>query len=100
MDANSILEILNLPNGVLAVVILGVIYAFKFLRDDTIKRENKYDQLVEENKQEARQREDKLMDHLERYDESLGEINNSIQGINTSLSNLTDKVDDLEKKIR
>lgn len=100
MDANSILEILNLPNGVLAVVILGVIYAFKFLRDDTIKRENKYDQLVEENKQEARQREDKLMDHLERYDESLGEINNSIQGINASLSNLTDKVDDLEKKIR
>lgn len=100
MDANSILEILNLPNGVLAVVVLGVIYAFKFLRDDTIKRENKYDQLVEENKQEARQREDKLMDHLERYDESLGEINNSIQGINASLSNLTDKVDDLEKKIR
>ena len=100
MDANSILEILNLPNGVIAIVILGVIYAFKFLRDDTIKRESKYDQLVEENKQEARQREDKLMDHLERYDESLGEINNSIQGINASLSNLTDKVDDLEKKIR
>lgn len=100
MDANSILEILNLPNGILAIVVLGVIYAFKFLRDDTVKRENKYDQLVEENKQEARQREDKLMDHLERYDESLGEINNSIQGINTSLSNLTDKVDDLEKKIR
>lgn len=100
MDANSILEILNLPNGVLAIVVLGVIYAFKFLRDDTVKRENKYDQLVEENKQEARQREDKLMDHLERYDESLGEINNSIQGINASLSNLTDKVDDLEKKIR
>lgn len=100
MDANSILEILNLPNGVLVIVVLGVIYAFKFLRDDTVKRENKYDQLVEENKQEARQREDKLMDHLERYDESLGEINNSIQGINASLSNLTDKVDDLEKKIR
>lgn len=100
MDANSILEILNLPNGILAIVVLGVIYAFKFLRDDTVKRENKYDQLVEENKQEARQREDKLMDHLERYDESLGEINNSIQGINASLSNLTDKVDDLEKKIR
>ena len=100
MDTNSILEILNLPNGVLAIVVLGVIYAFKFLRDDTVKRENKYDQLVEENKQEARQREDKLMDHLERYDESLGEINNSIQGINASLSNLTDKVDDLEKKIR
>lgn len=100
MDANSILEILNLPNGVLAIVVLGVIYAFKFLRDDTVKRENKYDQLVEENKQEARQREDKLMDHLERYDESLGEINSSIQGINASLSNLTDKVDDLEKKIR
>jgi len=100
LDANSILEILNLPNGVLVIVVLGVIYAFKFLRDDTVKRENKYDQLVEENKQEARQREDKLMDHLERYDESLGEINNSIQGINASLSNLTDKVDDLEKKIR
>lgn len=100
MDTTSIMEILNLPNGIVAIVILGIIYAFKFLRDDTIKREGKYDQLVEENKEEARQREDKLMDHLERYDESLGEINNSIQGINTSLSNLTNKVDDLEKKIR
>ncbi len=107
MDAATLSELVSLPNGIFVILLLFGAYVMKQLRadamksrDEAIKREEKIDAIRVEEKMESIKREERLMTHIDRYDESLNEMNSSIQGINASLSNLTNKVDDLEQKIR
>lgn len=92
--------------------ILCIILAFVVIREmrkDNIKREADLIVLYEEQKTaakenfdeyrlETKQREEKLMSHLERSNESQEQTTAALQSINTTLFTLEGRVDRIEKK--
>lgn len=94
----STLSEIATSQAVWAIVALGLgAFLFRKLYNDGASREAR---LIDQEKQyrdESKEREKQLMQHLERSNESQEKTAEALTGINTSLSSLEGRVDRIEK---
>lgn len=82
--------------------ILCIILAFAVIREmrkENIKREHDLIGLYEKYRQESKRREERLMTHLERSNESQEQTTQSLKRIQQNLIQMESRLDRMEKKI-
>lgn len=79
--------------------ILLVAFILKKVYEKNDKQEERLTNLHDEYRAESKERENKLMEHLARSDESQERTAIAIEGINNSLDKLTNRVEDIERKV-
>lgn len=80
--------------------ILCIILAASVIREmrkENVKRENDLIGLYEDYRSESKQREDKLMDHLERSNDSQEQTTTALQSVNETLKTMEGRIDRIEK---
>ncbi|MEK4488021.1 hypothetical protein MHH81_21155 [Psychrobacillus sp. FSL H8-0484] len=82
--------------AILCIVLAAVV--IREMRVENIKRENNLINLYEEYRKESKIREQQLMAHLERSNESQEQTITVLQSINSTLDALEVRVDGIEKK--
>lgn len=98
MDINLINEIAN-SQVVWAICCIALVgFILKKVYDKNDSNEVHLISLQEEYREESRERESKLMEHLKRSDEAQERTAIAIEGINASLKMLEGRVDNIEKK--
>ncbi|EON72135.1 hypothetical protein [Lysinibacillus sphaericus] len=98
LDFNLINQILESQFGwaVLCILLGGFILKKVYQKNE--QNETKIITLYDANETKAQQREDKLMEHLERSNESQERTAKSLEGINDSLQSLEKRVEKIEEK--
>lgn len=98
LDFNLINQILESQFGwaVLCILLCGFILKKVYQKNE--QNETKIITLYEQNETKAQLREDKLMEHLERSNESQERTAESLEGINNSLQSLEHRVTKIEEK--
>lgn len=71
-------------------------YVLREMRKDSVSRENNLINLYEESRLESKNREDKLMDHLERSNEAQSQTATTLEAIQDHLGKIDDRVGSLE----
>lgn len=83
--------------AILCIVLAAVV--IREMRVENIKRENNLINLYEEYRKESKIREQQLMAHLERSNESQEQTITVLQSINSTLDALEVRVDGIEKSL-
>jgi septal ring factor EnvC (AmiA/AmiB activator) len=91
--------------ALLFLVVLYVAYAYvkkhvEQLREENHEREESIFNLYEKQVEESRNREDRLMTHLEKTTESLENINESLKDLRSELRHVNTRVDDLWEEVK
>lgn len=81
--------------AILCIGLAGIV--LRELRKENVKRETDLLNQYTLYREESRERESKLMDHLERSNESQEKTAKALQSINSTLSALEGRVDRIEK---
>lgn len=81
--------------AIVALILGGFLY--RKLYNDSTTREQRLINQEERYREESRQREAQLMEHLERSNESQEKTAAALEGINKSLASLEGRVDRIEK---
>lgn len=82
--------------AICCIVLVGFIIKKVYEKND--KQEERLMSVQDEYRKESREREGKLMEHLQRSDELHERTAIAVEGINTSLHNLDERVTKIEQK--
>ncbi len=81
--------------AILFIVLFFVVISYLVRTSD--KREQKLMDFHEESKVESRERENRLMTHLEKNTAEMGAITRELGGIQRKLSDVSNRIEDIEK---
>lgn len=94
----AIAERIATSQAVWAIVAIILAYSlFRKLQKESAFREQRLLQQEKEYRQEAKEREERLMEHLRRSNDSQEKTAKALEGINKSLASLEGRVDRIEK---
>ncbi|MFA9457442.1 hypothetical protein ACERJO_11825 [Halalkalibacter sp. AB-rgal2] len=79
--------------------ILLAIAVIREMRKENVRRETDLINLYEDHRRESKQREERLMDHLDRSNESQEQTAEALKSIRSTLTTMEGRVDRMEKKI-
>lgn len=79
--------------------ILLAIAVIREMRKENVRRENDLINLYEDHRKESKQREERLMDHLDRSNESQEQTAEALKSIRSTLTTMEGRVDRMEKKL-
>jgi septal ring factor EnvC (AmiA/AmiB activator) len=97
VDYNTINEIATSPS-VWAVLCIALAFAvIKVMHKQNEKREDVIIKLYEDYRSESKEREQSLMEHLERSDKSQTETSETLKQIQLTLSSLENRMDRVER---
>lgn len=82
--------------GILFILLFILVVTYLVKTSD--KREQKLIDYHEESKAESREREKRLMDHLDAQTEKFGEISNTLGNVQKELVRMNGRMDNLEKE--
>lgn len=100
MGAAEITLLSEIANSQAAWAIVALVLAsllFRKLHNDGTKREERLIEQEKQYREESKQREKQLMEHLERSNDSQEKTAHALEGINKSLASLEGRVDRIEK---
>jgi uncharacterized protein HemX len=91
--------------GILFIMLLlggitAAIWLFKNLRDENNEREKQLKQFYDDQKAESKEREQRLMEHLERTTEAQEEMARTLEKVQSGLSNLEINLKELSLEVK
>lgn len=81
--------------AILCIILAAAV--IREMRKENVKRESDLVGLYEDYRAESKQREEKLMDHLERSNESQEQTTTALQSVNVTLRTMEGRIDRIEK---
>jgi predicted nuclease with TOPRIM domain len=97
VDYNTINEIATSPSVWAVLCILLTAAVLKIMHRKNEEREGVIIKLYEDYRTESKEREQSLLDHLERSNKSQAETSETLKQIRSSLSSLENRMDRVEK---
>lgn len=79
--------------------VLLAVAVIREMRKESVRRENDLINLYEDHRKESKRREERLMDHLDRSNESQEQTTAALKSIQSTLTVMEGRVDRMEKKL-